>query len=66
MYNSFTLCSTLFSTEGKIFFQGLVPPIVTVLFSRTKKELCAFAISCKNKIFLYVEQVLKISMNIAI
>jgi len=66
MYNSFTLCSTLFSTEGQKFLRGLVPPIVTVLFSRTKKELCAFAISCKNKIFLYVEQVLKISMNIAI
>jgi len=49
MYNSFTLCSTLFSTEGKEFFKGLVPPIVIVLFSRTKKVLFAFAISCKNK-----------------
>jgi len=66
MYNSFTLCSTLFSTEGKNFSRGLVPPIVTVLFSRTKKELCAFAITCKNRSYVYIGQVLKISMNIAI
>jgi len=55
-----------FSTEGQKFFKGLVPPIVTVLFSRTKKELCAFASSCKNKRLLYIGQVLKISVNIAI
>jgi len=66
MYNSFTLCSTLFSTESQKFFKGTCAPIVTVLFSRTKKDLCAFAISCKNKSFLYIGQVLKISMNIAI
>jgi len=51
MNNSFTLCSTLFSTEGQKFFKGSCTPIVTALFSRTKKELCAFAISCKNKSF---------------
>jgi len=38
MYNSFTLCSTLVFTEGKNFFKGLVPSIVTVLFNRTKKR----------------------------
>jgi len=42
MYNSFTLYSTLFSTEGKKFFKGLVPPIITVLFSRTKKRAVCF------------------------
>ena len=33
-----------FPRKAKIFSRGLVPPIVTVLFSRTNKELCAFAI----------------------
>jgi len=55
-----------FPRKAKNFSRGLVLPILTVLFSRTKKELCAFAISCKNKSFLYIGQVLKIIMNIAI
>jgi len=66
MYNSFTICSTLFSTEGQKFFKGLVPRIVTVLFNRTKKRAVSFCNQLQNKRFLYIKQVLKISMNLAI
>jgi len=37
--------------EGQKFFKETCAPMVTVLFSGTKKELCAIAISCKKRVF---------------
>jgi len=51
MYNSFTLCSTLFSTEGKHFLRGFVPSIATVLFSRTKKSCVLLQSVAEIKVF---------------
>ena len=44
-----------FPRKAKTFSRGLVPPIVTVLFStlEPKKEVYSFAISCENKFLIY-------------
>jgi len=66
MYNSFTLCPALFSREGNIFFKVTFAPIVTVLFSRTKKRAVCFCNRLQIKSFFIYWAGAEKSMNIAI